>query len=703
MFQAAKRVRGAAWVSSALALSLSALSPQAQAADDAEQQGSVALDAVVVTADRKDSFGADFLQAGAFRDARVRDTPLTVTILPRELLDAQQARSVFDAARNTAGVSQAQINTVIYSNLAIRGIQVDNATNFRLNGVLPIFNFVDMPLEDKDRVEVLKGAGGLYYGFATPSGIVNLVTKRSTATPLTVMELFGDSHGGVGGAVDLSCPLGKTAGLRINAGGSTLETGIDRTKGHRDFVSTALDWKPIDKLTVELDGQYIFKTVTEPTEFVLPAAVGGVISVPPLQASSKNLGAEWMQARGWETNVLAKARYDVSTAWSASFSAGQSYMKRDRAYSSFSGYNLATGAGTLGVAMTHGNDYRSTLYRADLAGAVQTGPIEHQLLIGASQNIRDTNIPTAVRYSFAQNLQNPVPIPERPNPARIIANPSQVKDTGVFVFDRATYKGWLQATIGYRKADYSDISRTSAYKAKPGAWSYGLMVKPAKWASLYGNYIEGLESGGTAQQIAANAGETLPAALSKQKEFGVKIEPLPGFLLTAAHFDIDRASSYINSANYFVQDGRASYEGFEFSASGEVTRDLSISLSAVSLDAKQVSGAASVVGKRIENTAKTSGSVFAEYKIHALNGLKISAGLFRVGPRAVNALNQAFVPGYTTLDLGASYKVAIAGRPTTFRVYGENVTGKRYWAATGSGLAAQGAPSSVKLSVSTAF
>ena len=116
-----------------------------------------------------------------------------------------------------------------------------------------------------------------------------------------------------------------------------------------------------------------------------------------------------------------------------------------------------------------------------------------------------------------------------------------------------------------------------------------------------------------------------------------------------------------------------------------------------------MSGAASVVGKQIENTAKTSGSVFAEYRVRALGGLKVSAGLFRVGSRAVNALNQAFVPGYTTLDLGASYQVAIAGRPTTFRVYGQNVAGKRYWAATGSSLAAQGAPSSVKLSVSTVF
>lgn len=687
----------------ALLASAAASAAAAEGASPASGRDGVALDEVVVTADRRNSFSADYVQVGAFRDTRVRDTPLTVAIMPKELLDAQLARSVIDAVRNTAGVSQAQINTVIYSNLAIRGIPVDNFANYRLNGVLPIINLVDMPIEADDRVEVLKGAAGLYYGFAAPSGVVNLVSKRPAETPLSAFEVFGDSHGGFGGAVDVSRPLGPNAGLRINAGAASLETGIDRSSGHRAFVSAALDWKPTDRLSAELDAQYIYKTITEPTEYSLPAAVDGKITLPPLQSAAKNLGAEWMQARGWERNLLGRVRYDFSPAWSASVSIGQSYLTRDRAYSSFGRYDLATGGGTVTVAMTHGNDYRNTLYRGDLAGAFATGPISHQLLIGVSQTIRDANVPTTVRYTFAQNLYAPVAIPEQPRPARIIANPLQVKDFGVYVFDRASLGEWLQATVGYRKAAYSEESRTTRYKAHPDAWSYGVMVKPAKWASLYGNYIEGLESGGVAQQIANNAGQTLPAALSKQKEFGAKIEPIRGLLLTAAYFDINRASSYLNSANYFVQDGRASYKGVEVAVSGEVTPNLSAVISAVSLDAKQVSGAASVVGKRIENTARVSGSAFLEYKVAQVPGLRLSAGVFYVGPRAVNALNQGFAPGYATLDLGASYATRLAGRDTVFRIYGQNVTAKRYWAATGSSLLAEGAPASVKVSVSTAL
>jgi iron complex outermembrane receptor protein len=105
----------------------------------------------------------------------------------------------------------------------------------------------------------------------------------------------------------------------------------------------------------------------------------------------------------------------------------------------------------------------------------------------------------------------------------------------------------------------------------------------------------------------------------------------------------------------------------------------------------------------IENVSKFSGSIFAEYRVAAVEGLRVSAGMFHVGRRAVNALNQAFVPGYETFDLGASYSFDLAGSAATVRLYGENVTGKRYWASTGSSLLAQGLPASVKMSISTRF
>jgi iron complex outermembrane receptor protein len=509
--------------------------------------------------------------------------------------------------------------------------------------------------------------------------------------------LAGDINGSVGAHVDVSRRFG-TAGVRINAGTGIVETGVRRSQGMRSFVTGAFDWKPANNLQVLLDAEYIYKTITEPTEFSLTPA-NGTITLPPLQSPRLNPGADWMQARGKETNLLARVNYDFAPGWRLAGAVGRSYLTRDRAYSSFGRYDPVTGNGTLTVAQTTGNDYTNMVYRSDLSGTFRTGPIEHSLLVGVAFQTRDGNVPTAVRRNFAQNLYNPVLIPYQAPPPRIIPNPTRTEDLGVYVFDRASLGDWLQATIGWRKTRYTDVSRTSAYKVTPGTLSYGLMVKPVRWVSAYANYIEGLEPGPIAQQIANNAGEILPAAISRQKEAGVKIEPVAGLLLTGTYFHITRPSAYLNSANVFVQDGEAVYEGAEFSAVGELGRNLSITASAMSLSARQRTGAASVVGKQIENAAKFSGSLFAEYRLPVVPGLSVSAGVFRVGRRAVNALNQGYAPGYETFDLGMAYRFDLLGKRAIVRAYGDNITDRRYWSSTGSSLLAQGLPRTVKASL----
>lgn len=61
-----------------------------------------------------------------------------------------------------------------------------------------------------------------------------------------------------------------------------------------------------------------------------------------------------------------------------------------------------------------------------------------------------------------------------------------------------------------------------------------------------------------------------------------------------------------------------------------------------------------------------------------VEGLRLSAGVFHVGRCAVNALNQGFVPGNETFDLGASYTFDLLGSATTAQVYAEKATGTRY-------------------------
>ncbi|MGH6679342.1 MAG: TonB-dependent siderophore receptor, partial [Bradyrhizobium sp.] len=289
------------------AVFLLAATARAQSAPPAASADGAVLEQIVVTADRQ-SYSADFVQAGSFRGARQLDTPLTISVIPQEVLQAQQAKGLLDALKNTAGVTSSQTSPTVYNNLSIRGIPVDNRGNYRLDGSLPIVNLIDLPLEDKDRVEALKGASALYYGFTTPSGIINLTMKRPTHVAFVDTDLFGDDNGGVGAHVDANDSWG-IFGARVNAVYAKVDSGIDFTQGQRGLIAGAFDIRPTDKLAIQVDLEHIEKTVPEPTVFLLTAPKSTAtnlyphIALPPLLDPKTNLGSEWMKNQAKEDNA----------------------------------------------------------------------------------------------------------------------------------------------------------------------------------------------------------------------------------------------------------------------------------------------------------------------------------------------------------------------------------------------------------------
>jgi iron complex outermembrane receptor protein len=701
----------------------------------AGEKNPLTLEEIVVTSDRKASYSADLVQAGSFRGARQLDTPLTIAVVPAEVIESQQARGLFDALRNTAGVTNSQTSPTVYNNLSIRGIAVDNRANYRLNGSLPIINLIDLPLEDKDRVEALKGASALYYGFTTPSGIINLTMKRPTPETYLSVEGFGNDHGSAAGHIDFGDTWGMF-GARVNAVYGHVDSGIDNTAGSRALIAGAFDFKPIEDLTISLDAEYLYKNVVEPGvfRFLTPpkptlSNLYPAIQLPPLLDPSTNFGPNWAVNHARESNVLLHTNYRISQAWSATVDVGDSYLLRDRRFNTLNPTNYATGDGLLSIGLQE-QHYENKNARAEIAGTFYTGPLVHEVIFGFSENIKDQVSPASVAalcpgatpaakpVTCQQNFFNPVPIPYTPLPSSFTADTLRIKDVGYYAFDRLKVVDWLDLLGGVRYSDYTESDHTTdtqTFAATPLSYSYGFVLKPRTWASLYGTFIQGLETTPGAPITANNYGQQLPATESTQREAGIKIEPKRGLLVQAAYFAINRASTYTNSANFYVQDGRAEYKGEEVSVTGEVTRELSVYGSALFLQAEQVNGAPTTVvtskgvttvnptsnGRQIENVPKRQFSIAGEYRLSSLlAGLGLTAGVYYTGPRAINQLNSAFVPGYTLLDAGASYSTLLGGHTLLFRLNGENITRKRYWVSTGGLILDEGPPGDVKFSVS---
>jgi iron complex outermembrane recepter protein len=88
----------------------------------------LALDEIIVTADRPRSFSASVVQVGTFRNAELIDTPITINVITRELIETQAAVSIHDALRNTAGVSRSESNGSTFDSLLIRESRLIIAT-----------------------------------------------------------------------------------------------------------------------------------------------------------------------------------------------------------------------------------------------------------------------------------------------------------------------------------------------------------------------------------------------------------------------------------------------------------------------------------------------------------------------------------------------------------------------------------------------
>lgn len=688
-------------LASAVTLALSI--PQANAQTPDQAKPAAELPVVTVTAGRTGSFKPDAVQIGAFRDTPPLDVPQTSNVVTREVLDAQAATTLFGALRNTAGVTRSQLNGAVYDNISIRGILVENRGNYRLNGSLPIINLVDIPLENKERVEVLKGAASLYYGFLPPSGIVNLVTKRAGRESISNIALSANQYGGANVHADLGRRFGdqQQFGARINLLGGREDIGVDNFAGDRALASAALDWRATPALGFKLDVEHYRKNVTEPPAILVPAAVNGVITLPAVPDNRLNLGGEWQKYDAKATNLLFRADYALNANWGLLLEAGKAKTERDRAFSRFQNYNLATGQGTLRIlSFVRGQEWENQNYRAELFGNLPGDRVTHELSLGYTFNERSQDGRIFPGVSIPQNLYNPVAIaPRAPTGASSPAFPGTIKDHGWYLFDRMLIGEQWQAMLGARGSNYESTApagyRYTANKVSP---AFALMYKPVKRVSLYGSYLEGLEESDVAGPDRANAGQTLPPALSRQKEIGVKAEVAEGMLLQAAYFDIERPSTTVDSANRLTLNGLAQYRGLELAASGEVSKQLSLIASTLFLDAEQLNAAnTATYGKIPDNTPRRTASLFGEYRPQSVPGLALSGGIYHVGQRPVNDANQSFVDGYTTLSLGARHTTRIAGKRTTFQAVLDNVTDKNYWSSAGNNLLGVGLPRTFKV------
>jgi iron complex outermembrane receptor protein len=666
---------------------------------------------VVITANR---LVAERSSVAGFSEQPLLQTPASVSVFTREQLQDLNIRNTTDAARFDASLGDAY-NAVGYAEqFSIRGFKLNNANSYRKDGHA-ISGDASIPLENKESIEVLRGLAGLQMGVAAPGGIVNYVTKRPTESSLRSALFEVSERGSVLGTLDLGGRFeDRRFGYRINAAGERMRSIIKGADGHRSFVSGAFDFRISPQALLQVDADYQKKSQKTAPGFQL---TGGT-SLPVVDAGTFLNDQPWAKPVETETsNFGVNFQYELSPEWKATLSANQHRFKRDD-YTAFPygcsseslwpGY-CANGDYDVYDYRSLGEEKKPLSARAQLQGKFATGGIRHELTAGLSFFSNKERWGDYV-YDLAgvSNIFHPVAVPMTTGVVGEVSERRTNHERSAYVHDIMGLTDELALHAGVR---YASLRRNEAGVApvRENFWlpNVSLVYSPSAKLSYYANYAQGLQYGSVAPIGTTNDAHALAPGKSKQVEVGAKAE-INGVSLSSALYQIDQGLEFTDPAsNTFVRSGQERHRGLEFSAQGKVTRDLLLGASLAAIHTEQEgSGLADFDGKRVTNVPNFKSTVWADYAVTDVPGLKLTANWQFSGKKAFDLQNKVMVPSYHVVNLGGSYATRVSGSTVILRAQVKNAFDKFYWRDVTpelGGYLFPGSPRSFQLSAQVDF
>jgi len=728
--------------------------------DPAKKPITVASTTVVVHAETDSGYLVDLPSVGSLDSQPLSQLPLSVLAVTRSLLDDQAARQLQDVIKNDASIGEDYAPVGYYGTYEIRGFPIDLATGLQLNG-MTIAGEQELMLENKERVEMLKGIAATESGVASAGGLINFVTKRPAL--ITAFDLATDHRGTAFGAVDLGHLFGaaKQIGTRFNLAGERLESYITGADGWRAAGAAAADWHITPRAIWKNDFEYQHKVQRSECGYQL---LGGT-ELPQMSRISPStmLGEQsWQKPNTFDTvNAISRLDVDLPANWHALAEAAYSHSLIDDNVI----YPYGTPFDADGNALCSGSpnalsyyfcsdgsfavyDYRNPGERridasalALLNGRLHWGATEHNLSVGGSLFRRSVEQPkhSVNEYLGAENIYQPITA-YQPTTVKAAA-PMLYQDDhqpSLLVQDRLRLPLRIQIVAGGRLDSLRDhnykgvnLDGTSPVKTSRLLWlpQYAVSANPVQSVTLYANYGEMLSLGPQAPWWTDNGSAYLAPYFTRQLEGGIKYSPTQRLLLAASLFRMKAPFFYprpINSADSFCTSnwnsggdvvsgdlcfeasGSELHSGAELNANGKLAPWLRLTASAAFLRAtSRNTGTAAYDNKQVLNVPRSHAAFFADLHLPRVKSLSLMPGWSYTSRKDATRDDSVLVAGYNLFNLGLRYQPGGEHSPLAVRIYADNIADKRYWKDTGANYGDTflhlGAPTTVRLSAHYTF
>ncbi len=681
--------------------------PNAFAQTPSATNTSTTLPSVIVTG-KPGAPGQETASINGISDATVATTPLSITVIRAENLRQAGAGNLSNVLRADSSSTDFYNTTGFIESAQIRGFLLDNSLNFRRDG-LPTSNYAPLVLENKERIEILKGLSGVQAGTSTPGGLINYTLKRPTNTALREVFAGISERGTTLLSTDLGGRFGAAAfGYRINAAIENRRPMADHAPGKRSFLSGAFDARlPADSL---LEAEFELsktKQISVPGFGLLDTNGDGVAETlpPPIDPRVNLNNQPWSLPFESRSTIMSLGfKQPLSNTWRYSLRvSSQKIRTQDRLAFPDGCSNgpeyVYPGFCANGDADVY--DYRSENERrslraleAKLQGNVSTAAIKHEIGLTFTQSRYAERFEPSQAYNYVgyTNIYAPLVLPADPTPKdKNTLRDSQTKEVAVTDVMRfgEHWSLWLGArhTQLSRSSVRTDGSRAVAYTQRFTTPWVALGYVPWQGGYLYLSAGSGIESDVVPNRPDqfANYGEVLPALRSHQQEIGFKQVLANAGLFTATLFNISKPFFADTSAgspeNMRVAGGReARHRGLELSWRGNVLPSLNLQAQATFLNAR-ISNSLdpNEIGRRARNVPPYNASLMAAWTVPGVEGWVWTNRLAFTGEKAVNLDNSVQLPATAQLDSYINWRQQLEAMSLTWRAGIDNVFNRRYW------------------------
>jgi len=632
------------------------------------------------------------VNVGAFGNKNLMDIPLAIQSYSAEDIANNAARTILDALEKDPSVQSASVGGG-YDVLRLRGFSMDWTNTLRRDG-LSLAPYQDVPQENIERIDVLKGPSGFLYGFNSPGGTVNYMLKRPTLEPFMRVtgELGLDSGRYV--AVDISNSVSDgRIGYRINAAHEKDGDFTGAGDFERSFAGIATDWRISDTAVFQVNFDYQSKE-SEATPLLRADQSGRADSLdpstyvlPPRVDRDDLLSPSWYRYTTEAYNIDARLDIELNNDWFIVVQANHSNNTRDAAFVDLFDIQSNGDIGFGGLFFYENENFKVSSAQSYVSGYFETGGIEHNIFVGASykkyKNPQPVFLDPVVSVG---NVLNPVDPAEIAFALPTLDRINRITEGSIYASDLITITEQWQLLLGGRYIWYDGSSETPAGVETPEQRerkfvpNIGLVFKPADNITTYASYSKGLEQGLFAPFFANNAGTQTAPIESKQYELGVKVNVTEKLNFSLAAFQAEKQAGFVDLALDFVVDGKQRHKGIEFVANGQINDNFSMSASFAYLDTELRDVIeVETLGKRTQGAPKWQGHLSLEHTVPAINGLVANVSLNYASSRAVDAQNSGFIDGYEIVDASLRYDTNIYGQDVLFRFIGKNLFNKYYF------------------------